>query len=89
MSAEKFNSSFNHITEGIGLIDFHDDMIMCLCPKCRSMFFSTPGYVIKRVDKEQVAKDTCTYCNVRLGFDYYVCDTQSLSKKTSECQVCD
>ena len=56
-----------------GLIEFSDDMIMCLCPKCREMFFSTPGCVIKRVDKAQEAKDCCTYCNVRHGYDYYVC----------------
>lgn len=57
-----------------GLIKFNDDMIMCLCPKCRAMFFSIPGCVIKRVDKQQGAKDRCTYCSVRLGFDYYVCE---------------
>lgn len=81
MNTENYNSSFKNNISEIGLIDFHDDMIMCLCPKCRSMFFSTPGCVIKRVDKEQITKDTCTYCNVRLGFDYYVYNKQEQAKQ--------
>lgn len=71
------NKEYREVISGAyadGLIEFSDDMIMCLCPKCREMFFSTPGYVIKRVDKEQEAKDNCSYCTVRLGFDYYVCE---------------
>ena len=81
MNTKNNNSNNNYYTDRIGLIDFRDDMIMCLCPKCRAMFFSTPGVVIKRVDKAQKAKDTCSYCNVRSGFDYYVCEKPEASNR--------
>lgn len=53
-------------------INWGDAIELCLCGKCASEFFNTPGHYIKRVDKNQVVKDTCTYCNQRMGFDYLV-----------------
>ena len=39
-----------------------------------SVGIDTPGHYIKRADKAQTIKDTCTYCNVRQGYDYIVVD---------------
>ena len=55
-------------------IDWSDGIELCLCGKCASDFFNTPGHYIKRADKTQTIKDTCTYCNVRQGYDYIVVD---------------
>ena len=55
-------------------IDWSDGIELCLCGKCASDFFNTPGHYIKRADKAQTIKDTCTYCNVRQGYDYIVVD---------------
>ncbi|MDD4495712.1 MAG: hypothetical protein PHV32_15475 [Eubacteriales bacterium] len=49
-----------------------DDMLMCLCSVCRDQFTGIPGTYLKRVDKEQVIKETCTYCGIRKGYDYRV-----------------
>ncbi len=53
-------------------IDWSDGIELCLCGKCATDFFNTPGHYIKRVNKDQTVKDTCTYCNSRPGFDYIV-----------------
>ena len=55
-------------------IDWSNGIELCLCGKCASAFFNTPGHYIKRADKTQTIKDTCTYCNVRQGYDYIVVD---------------
>ena len=49
-----------------------EENIMCLCPSCRQNFYDTGAYMIKRVDRYQLAKDACTYCGVRQGYDYFV-----------------
>ena len=82
MCNEKDYRRFNCDSYVDELIEFKENMIMCLCPKCRSMFFSTPGVVIKRVDKAQNAKDTYSYCNKRSGFDYYVCEKPDTSNRS-------
>ena len=45
---------------------------MCLCGTCAENFRSTGAYLLRRVDPAQTAKDTCTYCNQRMGVDYEV-----------------
>ena len=45
---------------------------MCLCSVCRDQFAGIPGAYLKRVDKEQDIKETCTYCGIRKGYDYRV-----------------
>ncbi|MCD7920542.1 MAG: type II toxin-antitoxin system PemK/MazF family toxin [Clostridiales bacterium] len=47
-------------------------MLFCLCPTCRSKFFDTKQYYIIRADRKQKDKDVCTYCQTRMGYDYYV-----------------
>ena len=46
--------------------------VMCLCPVCRQRFFDAGCYSIRRVIFPQDAKDDCTFCQTRQGFDYYV-----------------
>jgi len=46
--------------------------IITLCPKCRAAFDNTGENYIRRVDPNQEYKETCTYCNVRSGYDYEV-----------------
>ena len=61
------------ISVGIGkAIDWSEGIELCLCGKCASDFFNTPGHYIKRADRNQAIKETCTYCNVRQGYDYIV-----------------
>lgn len=47
-------------------------LIMCLCSTCADNFRSTGAYSLRRVDPKQTGKDTCTYCNQRMGFDFEV-----------------
>ena len=52
--------------------DWDDAMLLCLCPICASQFYTSPGHYIKRANLNQTIKDTCTFCNVRQGFDFLV-----------------
>lgn len=47
-------------------------ILMCLCPVCRDQFAGIPGVYLKREDKAQHTKETCTYCTVRNGYDYRI-----------------
>ncbi|MGC4019947.1 MAG: type II toxin-antitoxin system PemK/MazF family toxin [Muricomes sp.] len=47
-------------------------LLLCLCPVCARHFYEIPNNYIKRVDSEQQYKDTCMFCNVRKGYDYYI-----------------
>lgn len=47
-------------------------LTMCLCSTCAENFRSTGAYSLQRVNTKQAEKDTCTYCNQRMGFDYEV-----------------
>lgn len=47
-------------------------MILTLCAKCRNQFNWNEQYRIWRVNPKDNHKDICTYCGVRLGFDYFV-----------------
>ena len=48
------------------------EMMLCLCNRCASDFYSMRNYRIKRVDMLQTDKDTCTFCSYRRGYDFYV-----------------
>ena len=54
-------------------IDWSTGIELCLCGKCASDFFNAPGHYIKRVDRNQQVKDTCT-CSF---------SASSISRKTS------
>lgn len=47
----------------------NDALIMSLCPVCEQHFRNTGSYHIYHLDPNQTEKDTCTYCNKRMGFD--------------------
>lgn len=71
---EKDIKGINHaLAVSVGLIEpIPDKLILCLCRACADNFYGTGAYYLKRVDPEQTANDTCTYCNQRKGFDYKV-----------------
>lgn len=46
--------------------------LICLCPACRENFEATGSYRIRRANRRQAVKETCTYCQMRMGYDYYV-----------------
>lgn len=48
-----------------------EEMVLCLCPVCARQFFNSPDHVIQRIGPI-TPKDTCTYCNVRMGRVYRV-----------------
>lgn len=60
--------------KSLGLLPIkkNDDLEMCLCPVCANAFYETNTYKLIRVDRFQIEKDTCTYCNVRQGYDYII-----------------
>ena len=64
----------NHaLAVSVGLIDPKPKtMTLCLCHTCVENFFSTGAYYLKRIDLCKTEKETCTYCNQRRGYDYYV-----------------
>ncbi|NCB27372.1 MAG: type II toxin-antitoxin system PemK/MazF family toxin [Bacteroidia bacterium] len=49
-----------------------DEMTLCLCPVCASQFYNSPDHIIRRVNPLQSHKETCTYCDVRNGYDYII-----------------
>ena len=51
--------------------------IYCLCPACRQNFYDTDAYLIARVSCFQLEREPCTYCGMRLGYDYYVTPLRS------------
>ena len=51
--------------------------VICLCGRCASQFYTTPGNSLMRIDKKQVKKDICDFCNTRYGFDYYLFNKKS------------
>ena len=46
--------------------------LICLCPICRENFEITGTYRIRRANYRQTVKEICTYCQIRMGYDYYV-----------------
>lgn len=70
--SEKHICGINHaLAVSIGLIEsVPKKLILCLCSTCADNFYGTGAYSLRRIDPVQVAKDTCTYCNQRKGYDY-------------------
>lgn len=71
---EKDIKGINHaLAISIGLIDpVPNKLTLCLCRTCAENFYGTGAYILRRLDPQQVEKDTCTYCNSKGGFDYEV-----------------
>lgn len=45
---------------------------LCLCSVCAGHFYNVPNYYIRRVNREQMEKETCMFCNLRKGYDYFI-----------------
>lgn len=61
----------NHaLAVSIDLVNkIQDSLVMSLCPVCERHFTDTGSYHIYRLNPQQSSKETCTYCNQRMGFD--------------------
>ena len=46
--------------------------LITLCPVCLHSFQDAKRATLRRADLRQRSKDTCTYCQTRYGFDYYI-----------------
>ena len=70
--SEKHICGINHaLAVSIGLIEsFPKKLILCLCSTCADNFCGTGAYSLRRIEPQQIEKDTCTYCNQRKGYDY-------------------
>lgn len=49
-----------------------NEITICLCPACVRQFYTSPNHIVKRVDPFQTKRSTCTYCDVREGYDYRI-----------------
>lgn len=45
---------------------------MSLCSKCVQYYRDTEEYIVRRLDRDQEIKESCTFCGSGLGFDYEV-----------------
>ena len=71
LSTEKITQIDHALAVSIGLIEsVPKKLILCLCSTCADNFYGTGAYYLRRIDPHQTAKDTCTYCNQRKGYDY-------------------
>ena len=70
--SEKHICGINHaLAVSIGLIEsVPKKLILCLCSTCADNFCGTGAYSLRRIEPQQIEKDTCTYCNQRKGYDY-------------------
>ncbi|MEG0751065.1 MAG: type II toxin-antitoxin system PemK/MazF family toxin [Oscillospiraceae bacterium] len=69
--SQKHIDGINHaLAVSLDLIHkIYDALIISLCPVCEQHFRNTGSYYVYHLDPEQLAKDTCTYCSKRMGFD--------------------
>ena len=49
-----------------------DSMTLCLCPICAAQFFNSSEHIIRRINPLNTVKESCTYCQVRSGYDYII-----------------
>lgn len=55
---------------------------VALCPSCAKSFYNSIGNgFIRRVDPYQTEKEVCSYCGLRLGWDYII--QASVSRKST------
>lgn len=60
------------LCSSIGMRKLDKPILMCLCPICAKPFFESREHFIQRADKNQKLKETCMFCNVRQGYDYFI-----------------
>ena len=63
-------NDLNHaLAISVGLIPVQENLVLCLCKPCADNFRLDGKYDLIRVMENQV-RETCTYCNHRMGFEY-------------------
>ncbi len=68
--SKKYLNDLNHaLAISVGLIPAQENLVLCLCKPCADNFRLDGKYDLIRVMENQV-RDTCTYCNYRMGFEY-------------------
>lgn len=68
--SKKHLNDLNHaLAISVGLIPAQENLVLCLCKPCADNFRLDGRYDLIRVMENQV-RDTCTYCNHRMGFEY-------------------
>ena len=68
--SERHLNDLNHaLAISVGLIPVQENLVLCLCKPCADNFRLDGKYDLVRVMENQV-RDTCTYCNHRMGFEY-------------------
>lgn len=65
----------------------NEEMELCLCPTCASTFYATSSFRIYRKDLYQVNREICTFCNVRLGYDFLISQKSSVQNLGKQ-QIC-
>ena len=59
----------------------NSQMELSLCAACANGFYSIPTYRIMRKDPYQVDKEPCTYCGIRLGYDFLISQKSNVQKR--------
>ena len=68
--SKKHLNELNHaVAISVGLIPAQETLVLCLCKPCADNFRLDGKYDLIRVMENQV-RDTCTYCNHRMGVEY-------------------
>lgn len=68
--SEKHLNDLNYaLAISVGLIPVRENLVLCLCKPCADNFRLDGKYDLIRVMKNQ-ERDTCTYCNHRMGYEY-------------------
>lgn len=68
--SDKHLEGLNHaLAISVGLIPAQENLVLCLCKPCADNFRLDGKYDLIRVMGNQ-ERDTCTYCNHRMGFEY-------------------
>lgn len=71
--ADKMKLVDQALTISVGLVTAkRKGLIMTLCSQCADVFYESPCHEIHRLDPLQKNMESCTYCNVRHGFDYTI-----------------
>lgn len=68
--SKKHLNDLNHaLAISVGLIPVQENLVLCLCKPCADNFRLDGKYDLIRVMEAQV-RNTCMYCNHRMGFEY-------------------
>ncbi|WP_329886550.1 type II toxin-antitoxin system PemK/MazF family toxin [Pseudoramibacter faecis] len=69
LSDEHLHDMNHALAISVGLIPIRENLVLCLCKPCADNFRLNGKYDLVRVTENQ-ERDTCTYCNHRMGYEY-------------------